>query len=113
MHEHEEACQFIQTTVPFLVEHARKDDREDMKLKAEEFDQRYSTLKTSLTSHVTMLKESVPFWKQFNANISDLSGWLDRVNQDLVSDNVQFGNAIATEKSLLFCQALQVGWYTT
>ena len=106
--EHAEAREFLQSTVPFLVEHSRKPEREDMKLKANEFDQRYQDLQASLDSHVTMLKDSVPFWKQFNENVSDLSGWLKRVNGDLGSDKVQFGNAIATEKSLLFCQGLQV-----
>ncbi len=108
MREHEEARLFIQNTVPFLVEHSRKPDREDMQLKADEFDRRYRALQTSLDAHVAMLKESVPFWKKFNSGVSDLSNWLERVNGDLVSDNVQFGNAIMTEKSLRFCQSVQM-----
>ena len=106
--DHAEAREFLQSTVPFLVEHSRKPEREDMQLKANEFDQRYQDLQASLESHVTMLKDSVPFWEQFNENVSDLSGWLKQVSGNLSSDKVQFGNAIATEKSLLFCQALQV-----
>ena len=54
-----------------------------------------------------MLKDSVPFWKQFNSNIKDLSGWLEKVNGDLESENIQFGNASVTEESLYFCQQLQ------
>lgn len=90
------------------MEHSRKADREEMKLKAEEFDQRCAELGKSLDSHMSMLKESVPFWKQFNSNITDLSHWLDEVNSDLVSEHVQFGSAAITEQSLLFCQGLQV-----
>lgn len=108
MQEHGEARQFILDTVPYLVEHARKKDREEMKLKAEEFHHRCHELDNSLDTHVSMLKESVPFWERFNSNISDLSQWLDSVNSDLISDRMQFGNAMVTEQSLLFCRGLQV-----
>lgn len=93
--------------MPYLVEHSRKKDREEMKLTAEEFDQRHGNLRKSLDTHMAMLKESIPFWEKFNTNITSISQWLDRVNGDLVSDKVQFGNAIVTEESLAFCQDLQ------
>ena len=105
---HEEARGFLLDWVPFLVEHSRKRDREEMKLKAEEFDRRCKELGASLESHVAMLTDSIPFWKRFNSNIKDLSSWLEQVNTDLASERVQFGNAMVTEKSLLFCQELQV-----
>ena len=38
--EHDEPRVFLLDTVPYLVEHSRKSEREDMKLKAEDFDQR-------------------------------------------------------------------------
>ena len=79
-----------------------------MRIKAEEFDQRHRNLSESLDTYVNMLKESIPFWKRFNTDIKDVTQWLERVNSDLVSENVQFGNAIVTENSLVFCQGLQV-----
>lgn len=79
-----------------------------MKLKAEEFDQRHTELGKSLDTYVTMLKESIPFWKRFNTDTRDVSQWLERVSSDLSSEKVQFGNAIVTENSLVFCQDLQV-----
>ena len=39
---------------------------------------------------MAMLKDSIPFWEQFNSNVSDLSQWLAGVNADLSSENVQF-----------------------
>ncbi len=106
--EHDEARQFILSTVPFLVEHSRIVDREDMTMKAEDFDSRHKTLRASLDEHTAMLKNSVPFWEKFNSNSKDLEEWLYAVNSDLESDKVQFGNATITEQSLKFCQGLQV-----
>ncbi len=104
---HEERCVFISATVPYLVEHSRKTDREEMKLKAEEFTSRHKNLVESETRHVSMLKESIPFWKRFNSNVKDLSSWLTQVSSDLGSENVKFGNARVTERSLVFCRDLQ------
>ena len=78
-----------------------------MKLKAEEFDSRHSKMLHSLESHVSMLKDSVPFWKRFNTDSSSLEEWLRKLNMDLKSDNIRFGDAVITEQSLLFCQELQ------
>lgn len=106
--DHEQPRLFILSTVPFLVEHSRMADREDMKLKAEEFDSRHRQLQCSLESHTAMLKDSVPFWERFNTDSKSLEEWLGKVNMDLGSDNVQFGSAAVTEQSLLFCQGLQM-----
>ena len=106
--EHDEPRVFLLDTVPYLVEHSRKSEREDMKLKAEDFDQRCKELRKTLSTHMAMLKDSIPFWEQFNSNVSDLSQWLAGVNADLSSENVQFGSATVTEKSLIFCRELQL-----
>lgn len=106
--EHDEARLFLLDTVPYLVEHSRKSEREDMKLKAEDFDQRCNELRKTLNIHVAMLKDSIPFWEQFNSNVNDLSQWLAGVNANLSSEHVQFGSAMVTEKSLMFCQELKL-----
>lgn len=106
--EHEEASEFLLSSVPFLVEHSRKKDREDMRLRAEDFHQRHTHLGKSLNDYVVMLKDSVPFWERFNTNVDDVTSWLQRVNTDLTSENIQFGNAVITEMSLTFCQGLRM-----
>ena len=111
MRDHDEARDFILNTVPYLVEHSRKKDREEMKLKADEFNQRHEKLGKSLNDHIVMLKDSIPFWKKFNSNVEELSQWLEEVNSGLVSDKVQFGNATVTEESLIYCQGLQTDIY--
>ena len=106
--DHEEAREFIVSTISFLVEHSRSADREGMAVKAEDFNSRYRKIRDSLEAHTAMLRNSIPFWEKFNCNSSDLQKWLDGVSTDLLSDRVQFGNATVTEQSLLFCQEIQV-----
>ena len=56
---HENEAEFIKNTVPFLVEHSRKAVREEIKLRAEDFSQRYDQLREFLGGYVGNLKDSI------------------------------------------------------
>ena len=94
-------------TIPFLVEHSRKAVREEIKLRAEEHSQRYDQLKQFLGSYVGDLKDSIPFWQEFNQQTEDLGQWLTQANEELESDRTQPGNATVTESSLRNTHQLQ------
>ena len=106
--DHENEAEFISNTVPFLVEHSRKAVREEIKLRADEHVQRYRQLKEFLDGYVGDLKDSIPFWQEFNKQTEDLSLWLTQANGELESDRTQPGNATVTETSLRNTHDLQV-----
>ena len=54
------------------------------------------------------LKDSIPFWKEFNSQTEDLGQWLRQANEELESDRTQPGNATVTENSLRNTHELQV-----
>ena len=58
-HSNEE--EFIRTTVEFLLEHTALAQREDIKLKADDFSCRYDNLKNSLRSYVGNLMVKIFF----------------------------------------------------
>ena len=95
-------------TVPFLVEHSRKAVREEIKQRAEEHSQRYHQLREFLGGYVGDLKDSIPFWKEFNSQTEDLGQWVRQANEELESDRTQPGNATVTETSLRYTHELQV-----
>lgn len=95
-------------TVPFLVEHSRKAVREEIKLRAEEHSQRYHQLRDFLGGYVGNLKDSIPFWQEFNKQTEDLSQWLEQANEELESERTQPGNAMVTETSLKNTHELQM-----
>ena len=105
---HESESEFVMNTVPFLVEHSRKAVREEIKLRAEEHSQRYNQLREFLGGYVGDLKDSIPFWKEFNLQTEDLGQWLRQTNEELESDRTQPGNATVTENSLRNTHELQV-----
>lgn len=105
---HESEAEFIKNTVPFLVEHSRKAVREEIKLRAEDFSQRYDQLREFLGGYVGNLKDSIPFWKEFNSQTEDLGQWLRQANEELESERTQPGNATVTEHSLRNTHELQV-----
>ena len=105
---HEKESQFITNTVPFLVEHSRKAVREEIRLRAEEHTQRYHQLQEFLTGYVGDLKDSIPFWQEFNKQTEDLGQWLRHTNEELESGRTQPGNATVTETSLRNTHQLQV-----
>ena len=53
---HKNEAEFIVNTVPYLLEHSRSTEREDMKLKAEDFSKRYSALSSSEEVYVENLQ---------------------------------------------------------
>ena len=105
---HENEAEFISNTVPFLVEHSRKAVREEIKLRADEHAKRYHQLKEFLDGYVGDLKDSIPFWQEFNKQTEDLGLWLTQANEELESDRTQPGNATVTEISLRNTHDLQV-----
>ena len=90
----------MRKTVPFLVEHSRKQVREEMKQTANDFIRRYEALKGSQDSYIHNLQDSIPHWRQFNEEVCELQQWVEQVNRDLESDKFQPGNATLTETSL-------------
>ena len=104
---HENEAEFIANTVPFLVEHSRKAVREEIKVRAEEHSRRYQELRDFLGGYVGDLKDSIPFWKEFNQQTEDLGQWLRQTNEELESDRTQPGNATVTETSLRNTHRLQ------
>ena len=104
---HQDEADFITNTVPFLVEHSRKAVREEIRLRAEEHSQRYLQLKEFLGGYVGNLKDSIPFWQEFNKQTEDLGQWLRHANEELESDRTQPGNATVTESSLRNTHVLQ------
>ena len=56
---HKNEAEFIVDTLPYLLEHSRSTEREDIKLKAEDFSKRYSALSSSEEVYVENLQVHV------------------------------------------------------
>ena len=100
MQEHQKEAEFIEQTVSFLVEHSRKEHREEIAARAKDFVQRYQALSSSVDTYVSSMQDSIPIWKEFNDHGRGMLEWLDHVQGELESDHTQPGNAIVTERSL-------------
>ena len=84
----------------FLVEHSRKERREEIALRAKDFVQRYQVLSSSVDTYVSSMQDSIPIWKEFSAHGQGMLEWLNHMHGELESDHTQPGNAFVTERSL-------------
>lgn len=57
--EHQKEAEYIQQTVDFLVEHSRKEKREELTESAKDFVQRYHSLLTSVKTYVSNMQDFI------------------------------------------------------
>ena len=57
--QHQKEAKYIQQTVDFLVEHSRKEKREELAESAKDFAQRYHSLLTSVQTYVSNIQDSI------------------------------------------------------
>ena len=88
---HQKECEFIEKTISYLVEHSRKENREQLKAETLDFCSCYRTLLTSEDTYVNNLTESIPYWEEFKERSRELVEWIDSA-KELVSDCVPFGS---------------------
>jgi len=97
---HQDECDFIGKTIPFLVQHSRKEYREALKTEGLDFIKRYNSLLSSEETYTNNLRESIPLWEEFKQRSQHLAEWVHKANDELSSDRVASGNASITRASL-------------
>ncbi|XP_065895085.1 uncharacterized protein [Dysidea avara] len=97
---HNEKVSYLHGYLEFVEEHSRKDDREPRQDDINDVVSRHAKLTEQCTKVVTLGRQALPIWQEYNDTTVSLSDWMTECDQKLCSPEYQSGNAITTKQSL-------------
>lgn len=87
-----------------MEEHSSKDDREPRQQEINDVVTRHAGLIEQSNRVMTVGRQALPIWQEYNDTTMKLSEWIMECDQKLCSAQYQSGNALATKQSLENCK---------
>lgn len=91
-----------------MEEHSCKDDREPRQQEIKDVVDRHAALIEESSRVLTVGRQALPVWQEYNDTTVKLSEWMTECHQKLCSDLYQSGNALTTRQSLENCKVSNI-----
>lgn len=95
---------YLNGYLDFVEEHSGKDDREPRQQDIKNVVVRHATLIEQSNRVLTVGRQALPIWKEYNDTTTKLSERMVECDQKMCSSQYQSGNATMTKKSLENCK---------
>jgi len=91
-----------------VEEHSRKDDREPRQEEINDVVSRHGKLTEQCVKVLTLGRQALPIWQEYNDTTVKLSEWMIECDQKLCLPEYHSGNAATTKQSLENCKVSNV-----
>ena len=101
---HNEKVAYLNGYLDFVEEHSCKDDREPQQQEIKDVVARHTALLEQSSRVLTVGRQALPVWQEYNDTTTKLSEWMMECHQKLCLGQYQSGNAMVTKQSLENCK---------
>ena len=101
---HNDKISYLNVYLDFVEEHSCKIDREPRQQEIKDVVARHAALIEQSSMVLTVGRQALPIWQEYNDTTIKLSGWMTDCHQKLCSSLYQSGNALTTRQSLENCK---------
>ena len=101
---HNDKVSYLHGYLDFVEEHSCKDDREPRQQEIKDVVTRHAALIEQSNKVLTVGRQALPIWEEYNDTTMKLSEWMMQCDQKLCSAQFQSGNALVTRQSLENCK---------
>ena len=91
-----------------MEEHSSKDDREPRQQEIKDIVTRHAALIEQSNRVLTVGRQALPIWQEYNDTTMKLSEWMMECDQKLCCAQYQSGNALVTKQSLENCKVSDI-----